>query len=81
MHKHPAASLHVKRHLSPAELFAIAAGLELLVMLPPSEQLDAIRSMFSDGHALPSDDKLRALAHEILHARKVKVCRSKTSSA
>lgn len=74
------ASLHVKRHLSPRERNSIALGLALLANTRGSDHIDELRAAYTTDAGIDDDDALRALATEIITARKVKVCRSKTSA-
>lgn len=77
MHEFAPASVHVKRQLTARERAAIAVGLELLADEPPSAELEERLAAAGDVGGLLRDDDLRALAQEIVSARKVKVCRSK----
>lgn len=71
------ASLHVKRHLEPSERATIAAALEhFTIALSIEQQLELLAPYHDDAMPLSPDDA-RALAKEIITARKVKVCRSK----
>lgn len=71
------ASLHVKRHLSLRERSTIAVALELLARVPASADLMDVRLAVATDDVLLDDSEMRALAHELTTARKVKVCRSK----
>jgi hypothetical protein len=81
MPKFAKASLHVSRRLTGAERASIAVALELLARTPASEELDALRCEFCPAENLISDEAARALGAEMLVARKVKVCRSKTAAS
>lgn len=77
MHEFRPASVHVKRHLAPAERSTIAAALaHFAASLTIEEQLERLATY--DAEDLPlSEDQSLALARELMDARKVKVCRSK----
>lgn len=81
MHRLAKASLHVKRNLSVEERATIAVALELLARHPADDELSDVRCVIGNGETLLSDANMRALGHELYCARKVKVCRSKTSNA
>lgn len=79
--KLPPASIHVKRHLSKRELRTIATALELLRVTPAGDLLDSIALHVDGDRELLEDDEIRLLAGELLRARKIKVCRTKSKQA
>lgn len=79
MHDHVAASVHIKRHLSDRERATIAAALAHFTRtLTIEEQIGELAPYAGDELPLAEDEAL-ALGRELVSARKVKVCRSKTS--
>lgn len=75
------ASIHVKRHLSRRELSTIAVALHMLATFSHGHALDEVRALVDSDEGLMSNEAIVALASELIHARKVKVCRSKRSDA
>lgn len=73
------ASLHVKRQLTKRERSTIAVALEVLARSKADTALQDARLAVAFDEVLLTDREIRALAHELTTARKVKVCRSKTS--
>lgn len=71
------ASLHVKRQLTKRELCTIAVALEVLSRSKANAALQDARLAVALDEALLADQEIRALAHELTTARKVKLCRSK----
>lgn len=77
MHELKPASIHVKRHLEPAERVTIAAALEhFTTSLSIEDQIERL-AKYPDEFMPLSPSAAAALATELMSARKVKVCRSK----
>lgn len=81
MHEHPAASLVVKRQLTRRELVTIAVALAQLRLTPAPQLSVDLYAQYVDADGIEPDVAIAALIEELLSARKVKVCRSKTSNA
>ena len=72
-----AASVHVKRHLTPRERATIALALELLRATPVNHIDPDVYARFVDSDGIETDEAIGFLIDELLIARKVKVCRTK----
>lgn len=73
------ASVHVKRHLESRERATIAAALEHFTTALSIEQQLELLAPYHDEAMPLSPAEAHELGREIITARKVKVCRSKTS--
>lgn len=73
------ASLHVKRHLTSRELGTIQVALDALLATPAPALTAECYALYVGDGGIISDDEIKALIYELSQARKVKICRSKTS--